>query len=304
MRYVFIVNPVAGKKDPYHTVFPVIQKFFEERHLEFTCHVTERPKHATELAASEGGKGDPVRIFGLGGDGTLSEVAAGVMGMKNAEVGIFPCGSGNDYVKTFGTAEDFLSPEKQLAAPSRLVDVIRSEQGFSMNLCTVGMDAKVPLAVEKLKKIPFLSGPAAYNLALLKVLLGKIGDDFQITIDEDKKFSGCFLMAVAGNGRYYGGGFCGAPEAVPDDGLLDFVLIRKPSLYLIPRLVKPYKEGRHLTAKVFDGILTFCRGKKMEIAASRPTAENLDGECRLVNRVTFEVVPHAVRFIDAGAAKA
>lgn len=301
MRYVFIVNPAAGKKDPYHSFFPYINNYLKSQHISYTVHKTEHPMHAAELAAAEAGRGDPVRIFGLGGDGTLSEIAAGAAGKKNAEVGIFPCGSGNDYIKTFGNEADFLSPEKQLSASSKTVDLIRSGDKISINLCTVGMDAKIPIEVAKMKRFPLLSGPAAYDIGLVKVLLGKLGDELQITIDGTKIFKDSFLMAVAGCGRYYGGGYCAAPEALPDDGLLDFILIRKPALHRIPKLVSLYKAGKHLAAKEFTGLLTFCRGKKMEIEAQHPIAENLDGECKFVNHASFEILPKSLNFIVPAA---
>lgn len=297
MRYVFIVNPAAGKISPSKTVFPRIRDIFVSKNIHCTCYETKYPKHATQIAAAEAEKGDAIRIFGFGGDGTLSEIASGIIGKKNVELGIFPCGSGNDYIKTFGREENFLSAEKQIGAPSRTVDMIREGNRFAINLCSVGMDAKIPLEVEKLKRIRFLSGPAAYDVGLVKTLLGKIGSELKITIDGEKKYDGCFLMAVIGCGRYYGGGYCGAPEAIPDDGLLDFILIRKPVFYRIPKLAMLYKAGKHLQSKEFAHIVTFCRGKRIEIESPGQIAINMDGESSLASHVSFEAVPNAVRFI-------
>ena len=279
------------------TLFPIVRNAFQKRKVNFTFFETKYPGHATKIAAAEAKKGDPVRIYGLGGDGTLNEIAAGIMGRKNAEVGIFPCGSGNDYIKTFGQEENFLSPQKQICAKTKTVDMIRSGNRYAVNLCTVGMDAKIPLEVEKLKRIHFLSGPAAYSVGLLKTILGRIGNEMVITIDGIKKYHGCFLMAVTGCGRYYGGGYCGAPEAVPDDGLLDFILIRKPAFYRIPRLIALYKAGKHLISKEFTDILTFQRGRKMNIVSALPVAQNLDGECSMIKQTSFEVIPGALRFL-------
>jgi len=297
MRYVFIFNPAAGKKDPYPIYYPVIKNCFDEQSLPFTCHITKYPKHAQELAKNEGEKGDAVRIYGVGGDGTLSEIAAGTIGMENVEIGIIPCGSGDDYLKTFGKKENFLSLTKQITAPSRVVDMIKSNGGVAINLCSIGMDAAVAYNMSKLKKLPLITGPMAYNLALVKVLLSKIGNELKITIDGTKKFSGNYLFAVAANGKYYGSGYCGAPEAIPDDGLLDFVLIHTPRLRQVPTLVKLYKAGKHYTAKEFDGILEHCRGKQMHVTAEKPAIGNFDGECRYITDVFFEIIPHAARFI-------
>jgi diacylglycerol kinase (ATP) len=297
MRYVFIVNPVAGKKNPYNTVFPLIQKYFHENGIEYTCHITNQPKQATELAKQQGEKGDAVRIFGVGGDGTLSEIAAGAIGMKHVEVGIIPCGSGNDYIKVFGQIENFLSIEKQLSAKSRPVDMVEADGHLSINVCSIGLDAKVGYEMTKFKNLPYLSGPMAYNMAVFKVLLGKIGDHLKITIDGTKKFEGNYLFALAGSGRYYGGGYCGAPLAVPDDGLLDFVLIKKPPLTRIPSLIKVYKDGKHLDSPKFEDILTFCRGKEMYVESLKPIIANFDGECHTIEKINFKVVPNAVNFI-------
>lgn len=297
MRYVFVVNPAAGKKDPYQSVFPVIQDYFRQKGMECVCHITSQPKQATELTRQQGAKGDAVRVYAVGGDGTLSEVAAGAAGMENVEVGVIPCGSGNDYIKTFGKMEDFLSPEKQLKAKSRWVDMIESEDRLSIGLCSMGLDAKVAYEMTRFKNVPYISGPASYDLALLKVLLGKIGDYLKITIDDTQVYEGVYLFALAGSGKYYGGGYCGAPLAIPDDGLLDFILVKKPPFLQIPSLVKIYKEGGHLNNPLFKDLVTFCRGSKMHVSSLKPVAANFDGDCHFIDHVDFKVVPKAVRFI-------
>ncbi len=297
MRYVFIVNPAAGKTNPYQTVLPLFQDYFRQQGIEYMCHVTAQPRQATELTRQHGDKGDAVRIFAFGGDGTLSEVAAGAVGLENVEVGVVPCGSGNDYVKTYGQMEEFLSPARQLNAKSQWVDMIESDGNLSINMCSMGLDAKVAYEMMKFKNVPFVSGPAAYNLALVKVLLGKMGENLKVTIDGDQIFEGTYLFALAGSGRYYGGGYCGAPQALPNDGLLDFLLVKKPPLYRIPALVQVYKAGRHLESPLFRELVTFRRGKSMRVDARKPIAANFDGDCCFVDSVAFQVLAKTVRFL-------
>lgn len=297
MRYVFILNPSAGKTNPYNTVFPRFQDYFRANGMDFVCHVTDYPKHATELANLQGAKGDAVRIFAIGGDGTLSEVAAGAIGMDNVEVGIIPCGSGNDFVRTFGKAENFLSIEKQLAAKSRKVDMIESQDHMAINLCSIGMDARVAYEMVKFKTLPFFTGSMAYDAALVKVLLGKIGEHLRIEIDGTKQYEGDYLFALAGSGKYYGSGYCGAPKAVPNDGLLDFILIKKPRFSMIPPLIKIYKEGGHIDSPKFEGLLTYCRGKEMKVSSLKPVIANYDGEVCPTKQEYFKVIPKAVNFI-------
>lgn len=297
MRYVLIFNPVAGKKNPFETYFPSLDAYFKEHNMEFTYYLTEHRGHATEIARLEAEKGDDVRIFGFGGDGTLREIALGAAGHEKAEVGIFPCGSGNDYVRTFGDGLDFNDVERQLFGESKTVDMIRADDTTALGLCSIGLDASVALNMVKFKSWPLVSGSMAYNLALVKCLCSRIGSEMEVLIDEGKRIAGNFLFVLAGSGQYYGGGYRGAPEAVPDDGLLDFVLVRKVSRFRLATLLKLYKAGQHLHSPKFKDLLYFERGRRMEVRPRQPITANYDGECRRVNSISFEVLPQAVRFI-------
>ena len=62
-------------------------------------------------------------------------------------------------------------------------------------------------------------------------------------------------------------------------------------------MVNIYKAGNHLESPLFQGLLTFCRGKEMSVAAKNSVIANYDGECHVVNHVCFKVIPKAVRFI-------
>ena len=86
----------------------------------------------------------------------------------------------------------------------------------------------------------------------------------------------------------------GAPKAVPDDGLLDFIIVRKTVGRLkLAGLINAYKRGEHLD---WD-FTTFLRGKKMHIESKEPAAVNVDGECEYVTESTFEILPSALNFV-------
>ncbi len=299
MRYVLVVNPTAGKKNPVQWFLPEIKQFFTEKQVEFSVRITNAPRHAAHIALEEAERGGEVRVIAVGGDGTLCEVANGVMGCRNASVGMLPCGSGNDYIRSFGTKDDFLALPRLLEAKAYSVDMIRDEQSCALNLCSVGLDASVALHMVQYKKLPFVTGSMAYNMALARELIGPIGRPLRICVDQKFKMEGNFLFALAGSGRYYGGGYCGAPQAIVNDGLLDFVLIRKPKNKLqLPVLLKEYKTGTFLQSRRFQDILVFLRGKKIQIdALEGKAAANCDGECRYVTHASLEVLPGAVRFL-------
>ena len=151
------------------------------------------------------------------------------------------------------------------------------------------------------KHLPFVSGELAYTISLAKCFLGHLADKMTVMFyyaDGTKEtVTGEFLFTLAGNGRWYGGGYCGAPNSVIDDGLLDFVLIRKPAYSRIPGLVPKYKRGEHLSNPAFSDLLVYRRGVKIEIQSENEVVSNMDGLCIKVNSEEYNILPHALNFI-------
>jgi len=305
MKYAFIMNPTAGKKNPHEIYGERIEAACKAKGLDSEILLTERAGHATELAArlAEAATAEnPLRIFSVGGDGTLTEVVRGLFGRENVELGCIPCGSGNDFIRNFGTREDFQDIENYITSPSGSVDAIQAGNDVAINICSMGLDAMIANTANILKlKNKRLSGPKAYNKAVLKCIMGKIYNKLKITIDDGETISGKYIFTLAASGQWYGSGFHAAPMADPSDGLLDFVMIKKVSNLRAITLIGRYKNGSFVDSRAFRKILTVRRGKKMTVESKRAIILNLDGECKTANKITFEVVPAAIRFI--GAAK-
>ena len=298
MRYVFIINPKAGKKNPYEWYFPQVREYFWKKGLDFSYCLTQYPWHAAELSRKEAQRGDLVRLIAVGGDGTLLETANGAMGYENAEIGILPCGSGNDYIRSFGSQKEFFDYTALERAKSICVDMIGSENVNSLNICSMGLDASVAMNMAKYKDLPLISGSMAYHIAVAKEFLGKLGTEMEVVIDGVHRVKGKFLFALAANGKFYGGGYRAAPMASEDDGLLDFIMIRVPKhRYSIPRLLIQYKNGTYVNSKEFEQLVAYYRGKRIEIRACRDIAANCDGECRKTKSLSFSVLPRAARFL-------
>lgn len=301
MKYVFIVNPVAGKQNPMIELEERIKKVCEAKELDYRMMLTERPGHATELAAGaalEATEEQPLRVFAVGGDGTLCETANGLMGKAYCELGCIPCGSGNDFNKTFGSKEQFLDLDEYITAPSVQIDAIASEHMNAINICSLGLDAIVCDKANKIKqKNKKMSGPQAYNKAVVSALMGRIYNTLKITVDDEQVFEGKYLFSLAANGQYYGGGWHSAPVADPSDGLLDFIFIKKISKLKALTVISPYKSGNYFGKRSFKKIMTHVRGKKIRIQSVKPSIVNIDGECEAINDITFEVMPKALRFI-------
>lgn len=301
LRDVYIINPKAGKKNMAVLFMERVKAFHAAHGGEYEILLTQREGHGEELARAAAERGEAVRLWAVGGDGTLLEVVRGAANRENAAVGVFPCGSGNDFVRTLGEREIFLNFDRQMRGRTVPIDMIHTEHGDAVNICSLGFDAKVAQEMTQYKHLPAVSGELAYTLSLVKCLFGKLADPMTVTLQnergETETYSGEYMFALAGNGRWYGGGYCGAPKAELCDGLLDFVLIRRPAYHRIPALVGKYKRGEHIESAHFADILVYRRGTRIEMRSDVEMVSNMDGNCIRTRREVYSVMPGALRFI-------
>jgi len=298
MRHVFILNPVAGKNRMALEIRGKIDAYFSNHpSLEYAVYLTKCKGDATRIAAEECSAGDDVRLYACGGDGTLLEVANGIpAGTPNTELAVIPCGSGNDYVRLFGGKERFLDIADVIEGSAIPVDAVGCGDMLSLNIAAIGMDAAVADKMLKYKNLPGVNGSMAYNLAIADVFFHPIGDDMEIIIDgEDGPIyrEGRYLMTVAANGRYYGGGYMGAPNAEVDDGLLDFTLVKSVPKLQIPLIIGKYKSGRHDELACVEHL----RGYGMRVKSAKPAVCTVDGECFSADSIEFKIVPQAFNFV-------
>lgn len=298
MRHVFILNPVAGKNRLALMLRGKIDAYFS-RHpeLEHRIRMTDGVGAATRIAREECEAGGPVRLYACGGDGTLQETANGIpRGCTDAELAVIPCGSGNDYVRTFGSREDFMDLPNLIEGEAFPVDAVDCGDLLSLNIASIGMDASVGQKMQRYKNLPGVNGSMAYNIAVVDVFCHPIGEEMVIDIDTEDgiiRRTGKYLMTLAANGQYYGGGYRGAPQAVPDDGLLDFVLVKKISRAKIPFFLGKYKAGNYADLDCCEHV----RGASMRVKAAKPMVCNVDGECFSADTMTFSILRNAFRFV-------
>lgn len=290
MKHYFIVNPVSGKGKASNAYIPTIEKYIRDNNLDAEIYVTRAFRDGQNYVEEIAKKGEKVRFYSCGGDGTLYEVVNGCYKYPNCEVACIPLGSGNDFVRLFGSTTDI---EKHVNGVPTKLDLIFTEGKVAINQCSMGVDAEVCAKQADFKKLPLVSGSAAYDLSLLYCMAGKLKSEFRVTIDEEV-FEGTYLFCYVGNSRWYGGGYKAAPLAEPADGLIDVVLVKldRSRLKLLP-LISKYKAGEHLD---WD-ITTYRRAKKVVIESKKKAAVNVDGECEYVNKRTFEMMESAITFV-------
>lgn len=294
MKSVFIINPAAGKGTA-GKVLP--EKIIKAVKTDYEIYISTGFKDAQRFARERAKKCDPVNIFACGGDGTLCEVINGVMGYDHVNVGVIPCGTGNDFVKNFGGAAPFLNIKEQLKFRPVKVDVIKYNDKYSINLCNIGLDADVADKVVKFRDYPLISGNTAYNLSLANVFFKKMGVPLKVEFDDGETVEDIFLINAFANGQFYGGGYHAAPLARVDDGLLDVCLVKKLSRLQILKMIGIYKVGKHLEDEQISKYIFYKKCKRVTITPKTAAKMSVDGEVELVDHVQFEAVPMAINFL-------
>ncbi len=293
MKHVFIINPAAGKNKAACDMIPKIKKFCGEKQLDYMVHETKGPGDAIGFI-KDYPTDELTRFYACGGDGTVFEVVNGAYGKKNVQVAVIPLGSGNDFIRLFGKKEDMLDLEVHLNGTPIQLDLIKCGDIYAINQCSMGLDAEVNAKQAYFKKMPLMTGESAYVASLLYCFLKKISNTFTIQIDDNEPYTQHTVFCVAANGRWYGGGFMAAPLAMPDDGLLDFIIVKKNmSRAKLLSLMGKYKAGKHLD---WD-CTTFVRGKKIKLHCDEIAAVNCDGEKQYVNDIVFELADEKITFV-------
>ena len=292
MKHLFIINPAAGSRDRTDAYCAIINKVCTARGLDYAIEVSKAPGHCRELARQAAETGEEYRIYACGGDGTLNEVAAGAAGFPNAAVTVFSGGSGNDFVKLFDDPKAFYDLERLLDCDEATFDMIRCNDDLSLNICSVGLDARIGTDVANYKRLPLLHGFRAYAASTVVNVIRGIAEHYVVEVNGET-IEGEMTFVCVCNGRYYGGGFNPIPEADPADGKLDILLVDKVSRAQVPVLIGKYKAGRY---RELNHVARYIQAGSIKIICDKPTPINIDGELRTAEVVEMSVAKEKIRF--------
>ncbi len=300
-RVLLIFNPGARRgraREAASTLRPAVEHRGQAEWAE-----TERPGHATALAEQAGQRGVEV-VAAIGGDGTVHEVVNGLMRLPPEQrpmLAAVPIGSGNDFSASAGVPQQVESAlERVFHGEPRSVDVglARFPSGrreYFTNALGIGFDAKVTYYSYR---ISLVHGFAMYLWAVLQTIVRSHEAPHLTLRIDDQHIEQEALMLVLANGRREGGGFLVAPDAHPDDGLLDFAMVENVSRWMMLRLIPEVMRGTHgRFPQVRLG-----RFRTLELRADRPLTIHMDGEmiAGLTSDITelqAEVCPRALQVL-------
>lgn len=272
---LIIVNPRSGGGRAGRT-FTEVRAVLERRLGPLDVALTASPGHAIELAR-DAARGGTRLVVAVGGDGTLHEVANGVLDAgaeHTAAVGYVGQGTGGDFRKTLGIEHRLDAYVDAIASGrERRVDAGRltyratdgsTRKRWFVNILSAGMGGLVDRYVSETTKA--LGGKAAYFWASTKALVacqrGRLRCDVTLAgVREERKLES-FMIAIC-NGRYFGSGMHVAPMAKPDDGRFEVVSMDAPGKLAFATFSRRIYDGSHLTA---PGVRHFgCDGIKIDI---------------------------------------
>lgn len=266
-----IVNPTAGGKHGRRIkkALMAIEKRLNQRQVEYKIHYTKEKNHGIELTKQviEQGATDVVMV---GGDGTLHEVINGFCNFEKVNLGIIPCGTGNDFATVLGLPKNPVKAlDLILDGQAKYTDYMQMPTVRGLNIICMGIDVSVLQKYQALKH----KNKLGYTKCLIQTLMDFEYSDFVANIDGEDVAYRSFIACVA-NGNQYGGGIPIAPPADPTDNHLDFVAVKEIKKSKIPVSFLKLKAGKILTLP--QGVHKPC--SHVKVTPSKPSYVNVDGE--------------------------
>ncbi len=265
----------------------------------FIARSTDHRGHATQLAREAAAAGAPL-VVAFGGDGTINEVANGLLGTRTP-LGIIPRGTGGDFRRTLGLPEDVTKAAAHLkVAIPRMIDAgivnLLDHDGTPIerhfvNVSSVGFSAAVADRANRSSKR--LGTKATFLGATVRTLLGTDNADLVLRFDDQQPMRRKVMFVAMGNGRYFGGGMKVCPKADLQSGFLDVVLVGDLTRLDVILKNKRLYDGTHLNMKeVFH-----TAARRVHIEAANPGEKilvELDGETPGQLPATFHILPGAL----------
>ncbi len=284
--FQFIINPSAGQ-GKYKQIIQFIHKVLSDSGAKYDIKVLEHRGEALSLAKKTAEDHDVV--VAVGGDGTVNEVFSGILGTQ-AIFGIIPAGTGNGFARALDLPLNLEQACQVLVEGcAKEIDVGMANGRYFLGTAGVGFDALIAkFAGEKLGP---LRGMWLYFFAGALMFYRYKPPLVNVEIDSEMVKVTPLVIAIA-NTRIYGGKALIAPDAEPDDGLLDVCVIQDMSAFRLVRHLPKLFTGRHVNLPD----VTMHKGKEIVVNSPEPIPLHVDGEAAgSYVRVEFTILPKAIR---------
>lgn len=281
MNIKFVINPISGTG-----IQKGIEKYISKYFNNYQIAYTEKPGDATKISY-DAVKNNFSKVIAVGGDGTVNECIKALIN-TNVALGVIPCGSGNGFAYHIGMSSDTKKAIKQLQETSiEKIDSCSVNKIPFINVSGIGFDAHIAQLFAKSKRRGF----ANYVMLILRELNYQ-PQKYKIQYDGISRQITAYMISFA-NSSQYGNNIKISPTANIQDGLLDFVIIKKTPKWKIPFLLMKIATGKIQLSKYVEII----KCKKMNITAN-DTLIHLDGEPYTAsNPITITLIQNSLKIL-------
>lgn len=303
-EYDFIVNPGA-RSGMGRAVWDRLRPELLKRRINFRVYLTEKKKHAQQIASAITQDRKEHMIVVLGGDGTVNEVINGIADLSRIILGYIPIGSSNDFARGLKISHD---PGKALSCilnPSRIISMDIGEiqnknrkRRFAVS-AGIGIDAAVCHEVCVSRWKPVLNRIGLGKLIYAAVALDRLHKDRPVSMtfilpDGAKRVFHNSYFAAFMNLRYEGGGFKFSPQASAQDGMLDVVIVHDASALKLLCMFPAAFAGLH----VFSKSVSFLRCRSVCMETEQSLAIHTDGEPEFPrSQIAVHIISEKLRVI-------
>lgn len=292
MHYIFIVN---GREDKAALREEIAQQIAAlPDAISHEIYATTGPGDATRFVREYASNTDEMTCFvACGGDGTIGEVASGLVGATGKCFAVLAFGTGNDFVKYY-PGRDFCSVADLVAGTPTTIDILKVNDRYSVNVTNFGFDSIVGSVGGKLAA-KGVKNP--YRLGIVAAILAGRFNRISVSADGEKLGGRKLLLCTLANCHYVGGEFFCAPKAQNDDGLIDVCLLRAMTLAGFLSILPVYTAGQHLDNPKFADKVIYRQARHIDISAPKTIQLCLDGEMYAGQEFAVDILPKAVTLI-------
>ena len=221
----FILNPISGALRNAERIIELVHKAWKDSKIEYEIMKTAYKGNATELAR-EAVSSQMDMVVAVGGDGTINEVGRGLVG-SDVILGIIPAGSGNGFARNFNIPLNIRRSIELLKHPVlKKVDVGKINNHYFFNVAGIGLDAEISAHFERFG----FRGPLPYFMVGFREFFRYRPESVILHLNDHRNLHLYPIVLSIANAPQYGNGAIIAPEAKPDDGVLDFCVLSSISI--------------------------------------------------------------------------
>ena len=283
----FIINPVSGANRSENKE-KIIHDNLNHEIYDYECRYTEAKGHAQRLSAEAVELGFDI-VVAYGGDGTVNEVASGLLD-SHVPLGIIPGGSGNGFAMYIGMGRNTAQAVKKLNnVELRAIDTCTVNDIFFINLAGVGFDALIAYKAENEKS----RGLKMYVNLVGKEMIKFKAENFKVIYDGET-MEGAFTTIAVANAPMYGYNFTVAPKAELSDGLFDIVFIKEASI--LRTLSASWRMLNNTLDK--SSLVEVRKAKNVKVISQKPYYFHVDGESfEFTDTLEFNMNPLSLKVL-------